>query len=92
MKKRQRPRDWSAEDELFRRQVRTLCGVSGMTQEELALRLDMSTRTLRSRMRQPDTLTKREERVLFELMQGEGLAYQAGFEDAAETPRLRIAQ
>lgn len=89
MKKRQR--NWSAEDDLFRRQVGQLCGVSGMDKAELALNLGISTKTLYNRIKRPETLTKREERRLYELMQAEGLEYQAGF-DGVELPRLRIAR
>ena len=89
MKKRQR--NWSAEDDLFRRQVGQLCGVSGMSKAELALNLGVSTKTLYNRINRPETLTKLEERRLYELMQDEGLEYQAGF-DGVELPRLRIAR
>ena len=89
MKKRQR--NWSAEDELFRRQVGQLCGVSGMDKAELALNLGVSKKTLYNRLNHPETLTKREERRLYELMQAEGLEYQAGF-DGVALPRLRIAR
>ena len=89
MKKRQR--NWDAEDDLFRRQVGQLCGVSGMSKAELALNLGVSTKTLRNRINHPETLTKLEERRLYELMQAEGLEYQAGF-DGVELPRLRIAR
>ena len=89
MKKRQR--NWDAEDDLFRRQVGQLCGVSGMDKAELALNLGISTKTLYNRLNRPETLTKREERRLYELMQTEGLEYQAGF-DGVELPRLRIAR
>lgn len=89
MKKRQR--NWSAEDDLFRRQVGQLCGVSGMSKAELALNLGVSTKTLYNRIKRPETLTKLEERRLYELMQAEGLEYQAGF-DGVELPRLRIAR
>lgn len=89
MKKRQR--NWSAEDELFRRQVGQLCGVSGMSKAELALNLGVSKKTLYNRINHPETLTKREERRLYELMQAEGLEYQAGF-DGVALPRLRIAR
>ena len=89
MKKRQR--NWSAEDDLFRRQVGQLCGVSGMSKAELALNLGVSTKTLYNRISHPETLTKLEERRLFELMQAEGLEYKAGF-DGVELPRLRIAR
>ena len=89
MKKRQR--NWDAEDELFRRQVGQLCGVSGMDKAELALNLGVSKKTLYNRLNHPETLTKREERRLYELMQAEGLEYQAGF-DGVELPRLRIAR
>jgi len=86
MKKRQR--NWSAEDDLFRRQVGQLCGVSGMSKAELALNLGVSTKTLYNRINRPETL---EERRLYELMQAEGLEYQAGF-DGVALPRLRIAR
>ena len=89
MKKRQR--NWSAEDDLFRRQVGQLCSVSGMDKAELALNLGVSKKTLYNRLNHPETLTKREERRLYELMQAEGLEYQAGF-DGVELPRLRIAR
>lgn len=89
MKKRQR--NWSAEDDLFRRQVGQLCGVSGMSKAELALNLGVSKKTLYNRLNHPETLTKREERRLYELMQAEGLEYQAGF-DGVALPRLRIAR
>lgn len=89
MKKRQR--NWDAEDDLFRRQVGQLCGVSGMDKTELALNLGISTKTLYNRINRPETLTKREERRLYELMQAEGLEYQAGF-DGVALPRLRIAR
>lgn len=89
MKKRQR--NWSAEDDLFRRQVGQLCGVSGMSKAELALNLGVSKKTLYNRINHPETLTKLEERRLFELMQAEGLEYQAGF-DGVALPRLRIAR
>jgi hypothetical protein len=89
MKKRQR--NWDAEDDLFRRQVGQLCGVSGMDKAELALNLGVSKKTLYNRLNHPETLTKREERRLYELMQAEGLEYQAGF-DGVELPRLRIAR
>lgn len=89
MKKRQR--NWDAEDDLFRRQVGQLCGVSGMDKAELALNLGISTKTLYNRIKRPETLTKREERRLYELMQTEGLEYQAGF-DGVELSRLRIAR
>ena len=89
MKKRQR--NWSAEDDLFRRQVGQLCGVSGMSKAELALNPGFSTKTLYNRINHPETLTKLEERRLYELMQAEGLEYQAGF-DGVELPRLRIAR
>lgn len=89
MKKRQR--NWDAEDDLFRRQVGQLCGVSGMDKAELALNLGVSKKTLYNRLNRPETLTKREERRLYELMQAEGLEYQAGF-DGVELPRLRIAR
>lgn len=89
MKKRQR--NWSAEDDLFRRQVGQLCGVSGMDKAELALNLGVSKKTLYNRINHPETLTKREERRLYELMQAEGLEYQAGF-DGVALPRLRIAR
>ena len=89
MKKRKR--NWDAEDDLFRRQVGQLCGVSGMDKAELALNLGVSKKTLYNRINHPETLTKREERRLYELMQAEGLEYQAGF-DGVELPRLRIAR
>lgn len=89
MKKRQR--NWSAEDDLFRRQVGQLCGVSGMGKAELALNLGVSKKTLYNRINHPETLTKREERRLYELMQAEGLEYQAGF-DGVALPRMRIAR
>lgn len=89
MKKRQR--NWDAEDDLFRRQVGQLCGVSGMDKAELALNLGVSKKTLYNRINHPETLTKREERRLYELMQAEGLEYQAGF-DGVALPRLRIAR
>ena len=89
MKKRQR--NWDAEDDLFRRQVGQLCGVSGMSKAELALNLGVSKKTLYNRLNHPETLTKREERRLYELMQAEGLEYQAGF-DGVALPRLRIAR
>lgn len=89
MKKRQR--NWDAEDELFRRQVGQLCGVSGMSKAELALNLGVSKKTLYNRINHPETLTKLEERRLYELMQAEGLEYQAGF-DGVALPRLRIAR
>lgn len=89
MKKRQR--NWDAEDDLFRRQVGQLCGVSGMSKAELALNLGVSKKTLYNRINHPETLTKREERRLYELMQAEGLEYQAGF-DGVALPRLRIAR
>lgn len=89
MKKRQR--NWDAEDDLFRRQVGQLCGVSGMDKAELALNLGISTKTLYNRINRPETLTKREERRLYELMQAEGLEYKTGF-DGVELPRLRIAR
>lgn len=89
MKKRQR--NWNAEDDLFRRQVGQLCGVSGMSKAELALNLGVSKKTLYNRINHPETLTKREERRLYELMQAEGLEYQAGF-DGVALPRLRIAR
>ncbi len=89
MKKRQR--NWDAEDDLFRRQVGQLCGVSGMSKAELALNLGVSTKTLYNRLRRPETLTKLEERRLYELMQAEGLEYQAGF-DGVALPCLRIAR
>lgn len=89
MKKRQR--NWDAEDDLFRRQVGQLCGVSGMSKAELALNLGVSKKTLYNRINHPETLTKREERRLYELMQVEGLEYQAGF-DGVALPRLRIAR
>ena len=89
MKKRQR--NWDAEDDLFRRQVGQLCGVSGMDKAELALNLGISKKTLYNRINHPETLTKLEERRLYELMQAEGLEYQAGF-DGVALPRLRIAR
>lgn len=89
MKKRQR--NWDAEDDLFRRQVGQLCGVSGMDKAELALNLGISTKTLYNRLKRPETLTKLEERRLYELMRAEGLEYQAGF-DGVALPRLRIAR
>lgn len=89
MKKRQR--NWSAEDDLFRRQVGQLCGVSGMSKAELALNLGVSTKTLYNRLKRPETLTKLEERRLYELMQAEGLEYKAGF-DGVALPCLRIAR
>lgn len=89
MKKRQR--NWSAEDDLFRRQVGQLCGVSGMSKAELALNLGISKKTLYNRINRPETLTKLEERRLYELMQAEGLEYKAGF-DGVTLPRLRIAR
>jgi hypothetical protein len=88
---RKRQRNWDAEDDLFRRQVGQLCGVSGMDKTELALNLGISTKTLYNRINRPETLTKREERRLYELMQAEGLEYQAGF-DGVALPRLRIAR
>lgn len=89
MKKRQR--NWDAEDDLFRRQVGQLCGVSGMSKAELALNLGVSKKTLYNRINHPETLTKLEERRLFELMQAEGLEYKAGF-DGVALPRLMIAR
>lgn len=89
MKKRQR--NWDAEDELFKKQVGEFCGVSGMSKAELALNLGISTKTLYNRLKRPETLTKLEERRLYELMQAEGLEYQAGF-DGVALPRLRIAR
>lgn len=88
---RKRQRNWDVEDDLFRRQVGQLCGVSGMDKAELALNLGISTKTLYNRIKCPETLTKREERRLYELMQSEGLEYQAGF-DGVALPRLRIAR
>ena len=58
---------------------------------ELALNLGVSKKTLYNRINHPETLTKREERRLYELMQAEGLEYQAGF-DGVALPRLRIAR
>ena len=89
MKKRQR--NWSAEDDLFRRQIGQLCGVSGMSKAELALNLGISKKTLYNRIKRPETLTKLEERRLYELMQAEGLEYKAGF-DGVALPCLRIAR
>lgn len=89
MKKRQR--NWDAEDDLFRRQVGQLCGVSGMGKAELALNLGVSIKTLYNRINHPETLTKLEERRLYELMQAEGLEYKAGF-DGVALPCLRIAR
>ena len=89
MKKRQR--NWDAEDDLFRRQVGQLCGVSGMSKAELALNLGVSIKTLYNRINHPETLTKLEERRLYELMQAEGLEYKAGF-DGVALPCLRIAR
>ena len=88
---RKRQRNWSAEDDLFRRQVGQLCGVSGMSKAELALNLGVSTKTRYNRINPPETLTKLEERRLYELMQAVGLEYQAGF-NGVELPRLRIAR
>ena len=64
---------------------------AGMSKAELALNLGVSKKTLYNRLNHPETLTKREERRLYELMQAEGLEYQAGF-DGVELPRLRIAR
>lgn len=89
MKKRQR--NWDAEDELFKKQIGEFCGVSGMSKAELALNLGVSKKTLYNRINHPETLTKREERRLYELMQAEGLEYQAGF-DGVALPCLRIAR
>ena len=47
---RKRQRNWDAEDDLFRRQVGQLCGVSGMDKAELALNLGISTKTLYNRI------------------------------------------
>ena len=88
---RKRQRNWSAEADLFRRQVGQLCGVSGMSKAELALNLGVSTKTLYNRITHPEPLTKLEKRRLYELMQAEGLEYQAGF-NGVERPRLRIAR
>lgn len=88
---RKRQRNWDAEDDLFRRQVGQLCGVSGMSKAELALNLGISKKTLYNRINRPETLTKLEERRLYELMQAEGLEYKAGF-DGVALPCLRIAR
>lgn len=77
--KRNRPRSWEAEDDLFRRQVGMLLGASGMDKALLALKMGISTKTLYNRLKSPETLTKKEERALYLMMQAEGLEYKTGF-------------
>ena len=70
--------DWNKADELFRRQVRIILGVTGMTRVELACRLNISEGTLRDRMYHPENLTKGEERKLALIYQQNGMTYDAG--------------
>ena len=72
--------DWRTQDELFRRQVGMLLGVSGMDKALLALKMGISTKTLYNRLKKPETLTKKEERCLYLLMQAEGLEYRTGLD------------
>ena len=70
--------DWTKADEAFRRQVGIILGATGMTQLELALRLNISDQTLRARLKHPEKVTKGEERRLALVAKQNDLPYDAG--------------
>ena len=64
-------------DEQIRRQIRMLLAVTQMTQQTLAGLLGISRATMNNRMKRPETMTKGEERIIFQLCKKNGIPYNS---------------